>query len=150
MKERIALQLGASPWQPSRSVRMVRELNFYDVPTEGVLRRRFSPSYYFFACIDGVASEYSLWVYAPIGWSEARQLKRLETTKLRSFEVGLLVNRPLLAVVASEQGGILHRVQVQVTEPLKVEEPRLAKTAWETVTQEIKAEAGAIERMAFC
>ncbi|MFB8136354.1 hypothetical protein [Streptomyces mirabilis] len=150
MSERIALQLGARPWAPSRSVRMIQELNYYDMPTEGVLKRRFLPSYYFFACIDGVATEYNLWVYASITWAEARKLRRLASEDLRSFEVGLLVDRPLVVAMAREDGGIVHQAHVQVSERLKVEEPKLARQAWQSVKEEISAEVGAIERMAFC
>ncbi|MEH0625997.1 hypothetical protein [Streptomyces stelliscabiei] len=150
MSERIALQLGARPWGPSRSVRMVRELNYYDMPTEGVLKRRFLPSYYFFACIDGVATEYNLWVYVSITRSEARKLKRLTSSELRNFQVGLLVDRPLVVAMAHEDGGIVHQAHVQVSDRLKVEEPKLAHEAWQTVKEEISAEAGAIERMVFC
>ncbi|MEV5159431.1 hypothetical protein [Streptomyces sp. NPDC053728] len=150
MSERIALQLGAHPWAPSRSVRMVHELNFYDMPTEGILKKRFLPSYYFFACIDGVATEYNLWVYSAISWSEARQLRRLKTSKLRSFEVRLLVDRPLVVAMAHEEGGIVHQSHVQVSDQLKVEEPKLAKQAWQSVKEDISAEAGAIERMVYC
>ncbi|MFD8622269.1 hypothetical protein [Streptomyces sp. NPDC059513] len=150
MSERIALQLGARPWQPSRSVRMVHELNHYDMPTEGILKTRLLPSYYFFACIDGVADEYNLWVYSTITWAEARQLRRLQASELRRFEAHLLVGRPLVIAMAHEDGGILHRAHVQVSEQLKVEEPRLARQAWQSVKEEISAEAGAIERMAYC
>lgn len=150
MSEHIDLQLGARPWLPSRSVRVVRELNYYDMPTEGILRRRFRPSYYFFACIDGVASEYNMWVYAPITWKESRRLKRLKADELRRFETSLLVGRSLLIATASEASGITHQAEVEIREPLKPEEPKLAREAWQTVNEEIKAEAGAIARMALC
>lgn len=150
MTDQIALQLGARPWLPSRAVRIVRELNYYDMPTEGVLRRRWRPSYYFFACIDGVASEYNLWVYSSISWREARRLRRLKGDELRRFEVDLLVGRSLVVATASEVSGITHRAKVQMREQLEPEEPKLARQAWQTVNEEIKAEAGAIARMVVC
>jgi hypothetical protein len=150
MTDQIALQLGARPWLPSRSVRLVRELNYYDMPTEGILKRRFRPSYYFFACIDGAASEYSLWAYCPITRREARRLKHLVADELRAFEVGILIGRSLIVATASESSGLLHQAKVQVRGPLQPEEPKLARQAWQTVNEEIKAEAGAVARMAVC
>ena len=153
MTEHITLQLGAQPWLPSESVRLVRELNYYDMPTEGILKtkNRFPASRFFFACIDGAASEYSLWVYAPISRSEARRLARLQTHDLRLFEAKLLVNRPLVIAMAHETKGIAHGgAEVTVSEKLTTDEPKLAQEAWQTVNAGIKAEAGAIQRMAFC
>ncbi|GAA2780600.1 hypothetical protein [Streptomyces showdoensis] len=150
MTERIELELGARPWAPSRAMRMVHELNFYDMPTEGILKKRFRPAYYFFACVDGVATEYNLWVYTRISRAEAQRLKRLRSDDLRRFEARLLVDRKLTVAVANEDQGILHRALVTVSDPLRVEESKIASQAWQTVQEDIKAEAGAIARMAYC
>ncbi|QWB24804.1 hypothetical protein KJK29_20710 [Streptomyces koelreuteriae] len=150
--ERIVLELEARPWLPSNSVRMIRELNYYDMPTEGILRHRFLPRYYFFACIDGAVNEYSMWVYVSISRSEARQLKKLHGNALRHFEAGLLVNRPVDAVMAHEDRGIVQKGQAKIVVegPLPASEPTLAQEAWSSVNKQIRAEAGAIERMVPC
>jgi hypothetical protein len=152
VNEPFVLQLGARPWHPSSSVRLVRELNYYDMPTEGILRRRFVPVYYFFACIDGAVNEYNLWVYAPIKRSEARRLKKLSGDELRAFEVPLLLGRPLVIALAHETEGLKHRAHVKLVREEKLDkaEPKLARAAWSTVTEDLKAEAGAVQKMALC
>ncbi|MFI1360789.1 hypothetical protein ACH4TV_45560 [Streptomyces sp. NPDC020898] len=152
MKGRIVLELEARPWLPSNSVRMIRELNYYDMPTQGILRDRFLPRYYFFACIDGAVNEYSMWVYVSISRTEARQLKKLSGNALRAFEAILLVDRPVDVVMAHEDRGIVHKGQAKIVVqgPLPVSEPKLAQEAWSSVNKQIRAEAGAIERMVPC
>jgi hypothetical protein len=61
MAEQIHLERGAEPWVPSPESEHVVTLNYWNVPTAGVIRQ---PGGLFeFRCLAGALDEWSLWVY---------------------------------------------------------------------------------------
>lgn len=137
--------LGALPWKPRRGMKMIRELNHWNVPTAGVLRHRWRPIYYLFRCLDGASSQYSVWAYASLSRAEARELKELVGEDLRRRQNEIFQRGDLCVAVAEETSGVIHRVlgRLDSTDP----EPRLAPEVGRQVQEEIQSEASAIRGM---
>lgn len=144
MTEHMIPELGALPWKPKRGMRLVRELNRWDVPTAGLLRD-WRRQYHLFRCLDGASGQYSVWAYVPLSRSEARALLPLTGQELRQKQADLMIDRTLSLAVAEEQAGIIHRFkgQLKQSEP----EPRLDPAVGQKVQDEIKSEATALREM---
>ncbi|WP_435211182.1 hypothetical protein [Streptomyces sp. bgisy034] len=144
MTEQITPDLGALPWKPQRGMKMVRELNRWDVPTAGILRN-WRGHYQLFRCLDGASGQYSVWAYIELTRAEARGLMALEGEELRQRQAELMVGRTLSLAVAEENAGIIHRFtgRLKQSEP----EPRLDPAVGQRVQDEIEGEASALRGM---
>lgn len=135
-------QLGALPWKPTRHLRMVRELNHWNVPTAGILRHRWRRSYYLFRCLDGADAQYSVWAYAQASRADVRHLARLTGEELRQRQIGILFRGRVSIAIAEEKAGVVHRVCGQLVEGEP--EPKLAPEVTQEVKDNLKREAQAI------
>ncbi|MFJ4421859.1 hypothetical protein [Streptomyces bobili] len=145
MTEPLTPDLGALPWKPKRGTSLVRELNHWDIPTSGIIRHRWTRQHYFFQCLDGATTQYSVWAYMALSRAEARELMSLEGDALRQRQDRLMLSRTLAVVVAEEDAGIIHRARGRLaqSEP----EPRLEPSLSRRVQQEIQEEASALRDM---
>jgi hypothetical protein len=144
MTEPITPELGALPWKSGRGVKLVRELGYYDAPTSGILRTRWR-QYHLFRCLDGAASQHSVWVYAAITRAQARELSRLMGEELHRRMGALLLGAPLTLALAEEDAGVVYRTEIRLVgvDP----EPKLAPDVRRRVKEEIEDQASALRGM---
>lgn len=145
MTEPMKPELGALPWKPTRTLRMVRELNRWDVPTAGILKHRWRRLYYLFRCLDGASAQYSVWAYARLDRSDVRELGRLMGEELRQRQIEILFRGKVSIAVAEEKSGVIHRVCGRLAQGDP--EPKLAPEVSRRVKEEIQDEARAIQGM---
>lgn len=144
MTEQNIPDLGALPWKPKRGMKLVRELNRWDVPTAGILRD-WRRQYVLFRCLDGASGQYSVWAYVRLTRAEARDLMALRGEELRQRQTRLMADRTLSLAVAEEDDGVIHRFtgRLKQSEP----EPRLDPAVGQRVQDEIEGEANALRGM---
>jgi len=142
--EPITPELGALPWKPKRGVKLVRELNRWDVPTAGILRTR-GRRYQLFRCLDGASGQYSAWAYVAITRKQARELSHLVGEELRQRQAALFLGAPLTLALAEENEGVVHRTKGQLVEGDP--EPKLAPDVRRRVKEEIEDQASALRGM---
>lgn len=72
MADRIDLQAGDFPWEPTGSDDVLI-LHEYDMPLSGIISQHGAS--YFFWCIRGEVTQGTLWGYAPIGDHERHEIE---------------------------------------------------------------------------
>jgi hypothetical protein len=145
MTELTKLELGALPWEPKRGLRMRSEFDRWDVPTAGLLRS-WRGRYYLFRCLDGAASQYSVWAYAAISKKQAQHLQKLTGKELRDVQFEIFLAQDLSFAIAEEDAGIIHRFsgRMEKSDP----QPRIQPEVARKVQSEIQEEARAVQDMA--
>lgn len=145
MNEHIELRLGSNPWKPAPNMRMVLELNRYDIPTEGILKQKFRNRRFLFRCIAGATGEYSAWAYVPLLPAEVRSLKTLTGPDLGAYIDKLMAGRTFMMALAGEERGIVHGFEGKMD--LSSGKPMISRAAAKTAEKEYAQEAGAIRHL---
>lgn len=76
MSNRIFLDLGAEPWNPSAASKSVFELDFYNFPRAGVIEQNIlgTPERFLYVCAAGEEDDTNIWFYAPVSDEEIETL----------------------------------------------------------------------------
>ena len=99
VNDHLELQLGARPWQPTDGTRLVTELDYYDMPTAGLLEQGNSPV--LFMCVDGHGTRVTVWVYAPLETAEAEALGEVQGGEAIDAEIKQIFRtKPMVAALA--------------------------------------------------
>jgi hypothetical protein len=130
----LELRIGSRPWQPTDSTRLLTELDFYDMPTAGVLEQGTSKS--LFMCVDGHGTPFTVWVYAPLEADEAAALTSMHGGEAIDAEIGRLFHtKPLIAVLA-----VNREIRLATSNPLQLKTLALRDAAVRAVTDQAESE----------
>lgn len=109
MADVIHVERGFSPWQPAPDAHLVKEYQYYEVPTRGVIEQHGIR--YFFACLAGADDTVSAWIYIRI---DPKTEARLDASAFEEFDtVGF--DGPAVMALAVEGPGV---VAIQVLDEL--------------------------------
>jgi hypothetical protein len=138
----LELRLGARPWQPTDSTRLVTELDFYDMPTAGILEQAGSPV--LFICVDGQGTHVTVWVYAPLEVAEAEALAAMQGREAVESEMKRLFrSKPWVAALAVDG-------QLRLAAPpmqLRLKGSVLRDAAVDAVTEQAESEQRAVRSL---
>jgi hypothetical protein len=141
VRDHLELRLGARPWQPTDSTRLVTELDYYDMPTAGVFDQEGSPV--LFTCVDGFGTRVTVWVYAPLEIEEAEELVGMEGREAIDEETKRIFrSKPSVAALAVD-------CQLRLAAPmqLRLQDPRLRDVALKAVTEQAESEQQALRSL---
>lgn len=99
MNDHLELRIGARPWQPTDSTRLLTELDYHDMPTAGIFDQ--DGSAVLFMCVDGHGTRVTIWVYAPLDEAEADRIGALQDGQAIDAEMRRIFrSKPLVAALA--------------------------------------------------
>jgi hypothetical protein len=141
VSDHLELRLGARPWQPTDSTRLVTELDYYDMPTAGVFDQGGSPV--LFTCVDGFGTRVTVWVYAPLETAEAEELAGMQGREAIDEETKRIFrSKPSVAALAVD-------CQLRLAAPmqLRLQDPMLRDVALKAVTEQAESEQQALRSL---
>ena len=141
MSDHLELRIGARPWQPTDSTRLVTELDYYDMPTAGVFEQEGSPV--LFTCVDGFGTRVTVWVYAPLEIAEAQELAGMQDREAIDEETKRIFrSKPSVAALAVD-------CQLRLAAPmqLRLQDPMLRDVALKAVTDQAESEQQALRSL---
>lgn len=141
MSDHLELRIGARPWQPTDSTRLVTELDYYDMPTAGVFEQGGSPV--LFTCVDGFGTRVTVWVYAPLEIAEAQELAGMQDREAIDEETKRIFrSKPSVAALAVD-------CQLRLAAPMQVrlQDPMLRDVALKAVTDQAESEQQALRSL---
>lgn len=141
MSDHLELRIGARPWQPTDSTRLVTELDYYDMPTAGVFEQGGSPV--LFTCVDGFGTRVTVWVYAPLEIAEAQELAGMQDREAIDEETKRIFrSKPSVAALAVD-------CQLRLAAPmqLRLQDPMLRDVALKAVTDQAESEQQALRSL---
>ena len=141
MSDHLELRLGARPWQPTDSTRLVTELDYYDMPTAGVFDQ--GGSSVLFTCVDGFGTRVTVWVYAPLEAAEAEELAGMQSREAIDEETKRIFrSNPSVAALAVD-------CQLRLAAPmqLRLQDPMLRDVALKAVTEQAESEQQALRSL---
>jgi hypothetical protein len=98
MNDRVRIQAGAHPWQPSPESELVATYHQYDKPLVGLLRQ--NGSLFLFRCVEGHADDVSLWVYSAVSEEDVSTIDAVDDIDAELDR--LLSGVPLVFAVSSD------------------------------------------------
>ena len=141
MNDHLELRLGARPWQPTDSTRLVAELDYYDMPTAGIFEQDGSPV--LFMCVDGHGTQVTVWVYAPLETAEAEALGNVQGGEAIDAEIRRIFRtHPMVAALAVD-------CQLRLAAPMQLRRQGspLRDAALAAVTQQADSEQQALRSL---
>jgi hypothetical protein len=107
MADTIQVQRWSRPWEPAGDARLVRELDYWDMPLAGVIEQHGVQ--HLFACLAGHLSSTHLWLYRSLTNAELAQIERTkEPEELRGVVDELLApGGSMVLAIADDDAGIL-------------------------------------------
>jgi hypothetical protein len=141
VSDQLELRLGARPWQPTDSTRLVTELDYYDMPTAGIFDQ--SGSQVLFMCVDGQGTRVTVWVYAPLEVAEAEALAAIRDGETVDAEMKRIFRaKPLVATLAVD-------AQLRLAAPMRVQlgASVLRDAVLEAVTEQADSEQQAVRSL---
>jgi hypothetical protein len=139
VSDHLELQLGARPWQPTESTQLVTELDFYDMPTAGVLEQGVSPV--LFLCVDGHGTHATVWVYAPLQPAEAQALATMQGREAIDAEMRRIFRSKPVVVALAVDG----QLRLATSGELRLQGAVLREAALKAVTDQVES-----DRQAAC
>lgn len=99
---KIFIDLGAKPWEPSASTRMVSVLDFYNFPLAGILSQNIvgGDEKFLFVCAAGEEDDTNMWFYAPVTDREIDDLQNSSEATIVRKIANALKNKMLAGAVA--------------------------------------------------
>ena len=139
VSDRLELQLDARPWQPTDGTRLVTELDYYDMPTAGVLEQ--GGSQFLFMCVDGNGTRITVWVYARMEAAEAEALGAMQGAEAIDAEMRRIFHgRLVVAALAMDN-------QVRLAAAMQLQGSVLRDAALEAVTRQAESDQQAIRSL---
>ncbi|MGH3199672.1 MAG: hypothetical protein ACRDOH_06905 [Streptosporangiaceae bacterium] len=138
MSGHLELQLGARPWRPTDDTRLVTELDYYDIPTAGVLEQRGSPV--LFMCVDGHGTNATVWVYAPLQAEEAEALSTMQGGEVIDAEMRRIFRSKPVVVALAVDG----QLRLATSGQLRLQGAVLRDAALEAVTKQADSDQQAV------
>jgi hypothetical protein len=141
VSDHLELRIGARPWQPTESTRLVTELDYYDVPTAGVFDQ--GGSLVLFTCVDGFGTRVTVWVYAPLETAEAEELAGMQGRETIDEETRRIFrSKPSVAALAVD-------CQLRLAAPmqLRLQDLMLRDVALKAVTEQAESEQQALRSL---
>lgn len=141
MSDHLELRIGARPWQPTDSTRLVTELDYYDMPTAGVFDQGGSPV--LFTCVEGFGTRVTVWVYAPLETAEAEELAGMLGREAIDEETKRIFrSKPSVAALAVD-------CQLRLAAPmqLRLQDLMLRDVALKAVTEQAESEQQALRSL---
>jgi hypothetical protein len=141
VSDHLELQFGARPWQPTESTRLLTELDFYDIPTAGVLEQGGSPV--LFMCVDGHNTRFTVWVYALLGIADAEVLSTIQGSEAIDTEMKRIFrSEPLFAALAVDG-----RLRLAAPMQIQLGGSVLRDAALEAVNEQAESEHQAVRSL---
>lgn len=134
MSDRLELQLGARPWQPTGGTQLVTELDYHDMPTAGVLEQGGSPV--LFMCVDGHGTHATVWVYAPLQAPEAETLGTLQGREVIDAEMRRIFRSKPVVVALAVDG----QLRLATSGQLRLQGAVLREAALKAVTEQAESD----------
>lgn len=98
MSDQMHLDIDERPWLGSSDATPGEVFDRYNMPTCGLLK--LDGMDYLFQCVEGVATDANVWVYAPLTHFEAAILIDAEGDEFEQHVLGILSGRPVTVALA--------------------------------------------------
>ena len=134
MSDHLELQLGARPWQPTDSTQLVAELDYYDMPTAGLLDQ--DGFRILFMCVDGHGTHATVWVYAPLEAAEAEGLSTMQGGDAIDAEIRRIFRRKPVVVALAVDG----QLRLATSGQLRLQGSVLRDAALKAVTEQAESD----------
>jgi hypothetical protein len=137
MADVIHIANGFSPWKPSADAELVKQYQYYEFPLKGIIRQHGVR--YYFACIGGVQSEVTVWLYVRVSPAEE---SALDNSTRETFGVAVHPSGPAVVALALEGTGIIASQLVDDVSPESVQQAFLylqeAFESWANTAREVQ------------
>jgi predicted nucleotide-binding protein len=100
MAERIQIDLGALPWEPSPSAKLLKTYDYYDMPLAGLIDQ--DGVFFAFWALEGQAEEYTLWAYTALNPKLADYLDNARD--IDQALASLMTHEPPPTIAVSREG----------------------------------------------